>query len=273
VLDVNTALRVDAALEMGAVTQEVSVSATAVQVETTSTQMGEVIGTQRIMTVPLNGRSYTDLLALQPGVNPISAGDYPGIAPSGSLSAGNLSVSGQREAANRFVVNGGNVEEGESNSAAIIPNLDSIEEFRIITNDADAEYGNYSGGLVNAITKSGTNQFHGDVFEFLRNSDMDSRNFYSPARGTLHQNEFGGTIGGLIKHDRLFFFSDYQGQRRRQWPGCGSLFGRTRGKLLGAGQPDGGLNRRRRVLGWHTLAGTGIYRHQRGSLLPDNGWE
>ncbi len=213
VLDVNTALRVDASLQVGAVTQEVSVSATAVHVETNSTQMGEVIGTTRMELVPLNGRSYTDLLALQPGVVPVGSGDYRGYAPSGSLNSGNLSVSGQREAANGFLVNGGNVEEGTYNSAAIIPNLDSIAEFRIITNDADAEYGNYSGGLVNAITKSGTNQWHGDVFDFLRNSDMDSRNFFSPSRGTLHQNEFGGTIGGPIIRDKLFFFSDYQGQR------------------------------------------------------------
>jgi hypothetical protein len=214
VIDANSALKVDATLEVGTVTQEVSVSATAVQVETNSTQMGEVIGDSKIEMVPLNGRSYTDLLALQPGVVPVSAGDYPGYSPSGNLNAGNLSVSGQREAANGFMVNGGNVEEGADNSTAIVPNLDSIAEFRIITNDADAEYGNYSGGLVNAITKSGTNQFHGDVFEFLRNSDMDSRNFYSPSRGTLHQNQYGGTFGGPIRHDRLFFFSDYQGTRQ-----------------------------------------------------------
>ncbi|MGO8791532.1 MAG: carboxypeptidase regulatory-like domain-containing protein [Terriglobia bacterium] len=214
VLDVNTALRVDAAMEVGAITQEVNVSAAAQHVETSSTQMGEVVGDNKIETVPLNGRSYTDLLALQPGVVPVSAGTYGGTPVSGSLDNGNLSVSGQRESANGFMLNGGNVQEGLWMGTAIIPNLDSIGEFRIITNNADAEYGNYSGGLVNAITKSGTNQFHGDAFDFLRNSDMDSRNFYDPERGTLKQNEFGGTFGGPLKRDRLFFFSDYQGQRQ-----------------------------------------------------------
>ncbi len=213
VIDVNTALRVDATLELGAVTQEVSVSASAVQVETTNTQMGEVIGTSKMELVPLNGRSYTDLLALQPGVIPVSSGEYSGTQVSGGLNPGNLSVSGQREDANGFMVNGGNVQEDVQMGTAIIPNLDSIAEFRILTNNADAEYGNFAGGMVNAITKSGTNQFHGDLFEFLRNSDLDARNFFSPSRGTLHQNQFGGTIGGPIKHDKVFFFSDYQGTR------------------------------------------------------------
>ena len=213
VIDANSALKVDAALQVGVVTQEVSVSAAAVQVETTNTHMGEVIGGTKIEITPLNGRSYTDLISLQPGVVPIQSGDYNSNSPSGGLNTGTFSVSGQRESANGFMLNGGNVEESMWMGTAIIPNLDSIAEFRIITNNADAEYGNYAGGLINAITKSGTNRFHGDAFEFLRNSDMDSRNFYDSSRGTLHQNEFGGTIGGPIKHDRLFFFSDYQGQR------------------------------------------------------------
>ena len=213
VIDVNSALRVDATLELGAVTQEVTVSASGVHVETTNTQMGEVIGTTKMELVPLNGRSYTDLLALQPGVVPVSSGEYSGTQVSGGLSPGNLSVSGQREDANGFMVNGGDVQEDVQMGTAIIPNLDSIGEFRILTNNADAEYGNFAGGLVNAITKSGTNQFHGDVFEFLRNSDLDARNFFSPTRGSLHQNQFGGTLGGPILHDKVFFFSDYQGTR------------------------------------------------------------
>ncbi len=214
VIDANTALRVDATLQVGTVTEEVSVSATAVQVETTNTQMGEVIGTNKMELVPLNGRSYTDLLALQPGVVPQSSGVYSGNKVSGDLNPGNLSVSGQRESANGFMVNGGNVQEGLKMGTAIIPNLNSIAEFRILTNNADAEYGNYSGGLVNAVTKSGTNRLHGDGFDFMRNYNMDSRNFYSPTRGTLHRNQFGGTIGGPIRHDKLFFFGDFQGSRQ-----------------------------------------------------------
>jgi hypothetical protein len=213
VLDVNTALRIDAAMRVGAVSQEVSVTSTAVHVETTNTQMGEVIGTTKMTTLPLNGRSYTDLLALQPGVAPSSSGEGSGMAVSGNLNPGALSVSGQREGANGFMVNGGNAEERLYNNTAIIPNLDSIAEFRILTNNADAEFGNYAGGMINVITKQGTNQFHGDAFEFVRNPHLDSRNFFSPTRATLHQNIFGGTAGGPIKHDRLFFFADYQGTR------------------------------------------------------------
>lgn len=216
VLDVNTALRVDVVMKVGAVTQEVKVSATAVHVDTSNTQMGEVIGTTKMTAVPLNGRSYTDLMALQPGVAPASSGEGQVSAVSGNLDAGNISISGQRETANGFMINGGNVEETLNNAAAVIPDLDSIAEFRILTNNADAEYGNYSGGLVNVITKSGTNQFHGSAFEFLRNPHLDARNFYSPTRGVLHQNQFGGTAGGPIKHDKLFFFADYQGTRQVQ---------------------------------------------------------
>ena len=231
VIDANTALHVDATLQLGAVTEAVSVSSTAVHVETTNTQMGEVIGSSRITTVPLNGRGYTDLLALQPGVVPVASGEYGGYnSPppvSGDLNAGHLSISGQREAANGFMVNGGNVQEGIEMGTAIIPDLDSIAEFRILTNNADAEYGNYAGGLVNAITKSGSNHFHGDAFEFVRNTDFDSRNFYSynqanpltgaeipgSAIGAFHQNQFGGTLGGPIRRDKLFFFTDYQATR------------------------------------------------------------
>ena len=214
VLDVNTALRVDASLQVGALTQEVNISAAAVHVETTSTQMGEVIGSVKMTTLPLNGRSYTDLLALQPGVAPVSSGEYASPAVSGNLNPGNLSVSGQREDANGFMVNGGSVEDPLSMGTAIIPNLDSIAEFRILTNNFDAEYGNYSGGLINAVTKSGTNLFHGDAFEFVRNTDLDARNFYSPDRGTFIQNQFGGTAGGPLIRDKLFIFGDYQGTRQ-----------------------------------------------------------
>jgi len=230
VVDVNAALRVDAALQVGGVRQEVTVSSNPVQVETTRTEMGEVITGNHMVSMPLDGRSYTDLMSLQPGVVPVSTNEYSTQSPSGELNAGNLSVSGQREDANGFMVNGGNVEEGGGNGAAIIPDLDSIAEFRIQTDNFDAEYGNYSGGLVNVVTKSGTNQFHGDAFEFLRNPNLDSRNFYSydqtdpvtgaeipgSARAVLHRNQFGGTLGGPILRDKLFFFGDYQGTRQVQ---------------------------------------------------------
>lgn len=217
-INANSALRVDADLQVGEQTQVVSVSSAALHVETRSTQMGEVIGSSRITSVPLNGRSYTDLLHLQPGVSPYVNAASPGDRPvSGDIgNAGNESVNGGRETANGFMVNGANVEEGRNNGAAIIPNLDSIAEWRIITNNFDAEYGNYSGGQVNLATKSGANQFHGDAFDFLRNTALNTRNFFSPSIGAFIQNQFGGTFGGPIKHNKAFFFVDYQGTRTTQ---------------------------------------------------------
>ena len=151
-INVNSAIRLDARLQVGGLNEKVTVSSSAVRVETTNTQMGEVIESAKMESLPLNGRSYTDLLALQPGVAPESSGEYGSsiISPSGNLNAGSLSVSGQRETANGFMVNGGNVNEGVSQTTSIVPSLDSIEEFRIITNNFDSEYGNYSGGQVNA---------------------------------------------------------------------------------------------------------------------------
>ena len=226
VIDANSALRADASLAVGAISEKVEVSTDSVHVETQSTQMGEVITGKKMEAVPLNGRSYTDLLALQPGVSPYTSTDTgtAGISDrdvDGGLNSGNQSVNGQRETANGFMVNGSNVGEGKNNGAAIIPNLDSISEFRIITNNFDAEYGNYSGGQINVVTKSGTNQFHGSGFEFLRNTSLDAKNYFSlPTDKTpvFRQNQFGGTFGGPIRKDKTFFFLDYQGTRQTQAP-------------------------------------------------------
>jgi hypothetical protein len=114
--------------------------------------------------------------------------------PSGTLNPGTISVNGQREFANYFSVNGADVEEDVNAGTAIIPNLDAIDEFRIITSNFDAEYGEFSGGQINVITKSGSNGFHGNAFEFLRNTDLDARNYFSPTRGAFRQNQFGGHL-------------------------------------------------------------------------------
>ena len=219
-IDANSAVRVDISLQVGAVNNVVTVQSNALQVETENTQMGEVIGEQQIAALPLNGRSFIDLLALQPGVSPYqSSGLTKGAGlsetgVSGDLTDGTQSVNGGRTGANGFMVNGGDAQEGVHNGAALIPNLDSIAEFRIITNNFNAEYGNYSGGQINVVTKSGSNSLHGDVFEFLRNTDLDARNYYSPTRGVYIQNQFGGTVGGPIKKNKIFFFGDYQGTRQ-----------------------------------------------------------
>jgi hypothetical protein len=226
VLDVNSALVVDVKLEVGEATEKVEVLAGALHVDTESTQMGEVITGKEMTDVPLVTRSYTDLLALQPGVissasqmtgayaGPFISAGFAAPLVSGDLNAGALSVNGMRESENGFILNGVIVQETGFSGAGAIPNLDSLAEFRILTNNYDAEYGNYSGGQINVVTKSGTNQFHGNLFEFVRNTDFDAANYFDTSgRGAYHQNQFGGTIGGPIKKDKIFFFADYQGNR------------------------------------------------------------
>jgi hypothetical protein len=209
---VNQVFRSDFHLQVEGVTQTVDVSAAPVQVEATSTQLGDVIGSMKMTELPLNGRNYTDLMGLQAGVVPVPSGQATGDFGFG----GNLSVNGAREDANAFFINGAPVEEAWGNSAAVAPTLDSIQEFRVLTNSFDAEYGHFAGSVVNVVTKSGTNGFHGNLYEFLRNTDLDARNFFDATRGIFRQNQFGGTFGGRIIKDRLFFFGDYQGTRQSQ---------------------------------------------------------
>ncbi len=220
VLKVNDELRIDIPLTVGNVKEEVTVAANAVQVETESTQLGDVIDSKKMLALPLNGRSYLDLLGLQAGVAPTTAGTIGGDRPvSGYISnAGNISVNGQRETANAFLVNGGDVSEGRNLGAGLVPNLDSVEEFRLITNSFDAEYGKFSGAVMNAITKSGTNGFHGDVFEFMRNDALDAKNYFftNQPKSELHRHQFGFTAGGPFWKSKLFWFTDYQGTRQVQ---------------------------------------------------------
>jgi hypothetical protein len=230
-IDVNSKVVVDLSLEIGERNETVTVSASAAHVETADTQLGEVITARQIAAVPLNGRSYTDLLGLQSGVAPITsltsetAQDVgvSAFSPSGDLNPGTVSINGQREFANSFVLNGSDVEEDVNMGAAIVPNLDSIAEFRILTSNFDAEYGEFSGGQISVVTKSGTNSFHGDLFEFLRNTDLDARNYFSPARGAFDQNQFGATFGGPLRKNRVFFFADYQGTRLTQGIDTGEI--------------------------------------------------
>ncbi|HEX4231592.1 MAG TPA: carboxypeptidase regulatory-like domain-containing protein [Bryobacteraceae bacterium] len=226
IVDTDAALRIDVVLTVGQRQEVVTVTAAqegiGTQPDTVATHLGEVVSAQQIEAVPLNGRSYTDLLAIQPGVSPVTtltptsvimAGVTGTINPSGDLNPGDVSIDGQRESANGFMVNAADVQEHMNGGTSVIPNLDSIQEFRVLTNNFDPEYGNYNGGLVNVVTKSGTDSFHGEVFEFLRNTDLDARNYFDSTRGTFQQNQFGGALGGPIKHRKVFFFVDYQGTR------------------------------------------------------------
>ena len=211
---VNQNYRADFVLVVGAVSQTVDVSTTTTQVDTSSTQLGDVIESKKMTGIPLNGRSYIDLMGLQAGVVPVSfdPSQHDRLV-SGNQTSGQVSVNGQRESANSFMVNGGDVEESVQNGASIIPTLDSIEEFRLLTNSFNAEYGRFSGAIVNVITKSGTNEIHGSAYEFLRNEKLDSRNYFDQERGVFKRNQFGGTIGAPVIKNKVFFFGDYQGTR------------------------------------------------------------
>lgn len=174
---VNQQLRTDFQLQVGEMKETVTVQGEPVQVESNSTQLGDVIEDRKMTALPLNGRSYLDLLGLQAGVVPISntLGNQPQIPVSGNLAGGQLSVNGQRENANAFMVNGGDVEEVGYNGASIVPTLDSIQEFRLLTNSFDAEFGHFSGAVVNVITKAGTNSLHGTLFRSQPHGPGDRR--------------------------------------------------------------------------------------------------
>ena len=175
-------------------------------------------------------------------------------SPSGDLNPGTISINGQREFANSFVLNGSDVEEDVNMGAAIVPNLDSIAEFRILTSNFDAEYGEFSGGQINVVTKSGTNEFHGDVFEFLRNTDLDARNYFSPTRGAFDQNQFGGTIGGPHPEEQGFLLRRLSGNAID----TGNRYGRDPGSFAAGPQ-------RQSVATWRVLLTGPGQRHLLGA--------
>ncbi|MDR3764129.1 MAG: carboxypeptidase regulatory-like domain-containing protein [Acidobacteriota bacterium] len=226
-----TEAALDVQLELEQQTEELSVTVDAPGIEVESATVGETISAKKMTEVPLNGRSFTDLLAMQAGVVPASSAQPNAVVmsgctstpPSGDLNPGNLSVSGQRETSNGFTVNGSNVEEAFNNGTAVVPNLDSIQDFKVLTSSFDAEFGNYSGGQVLVETKQGANKLHGSAFEFLRNTALDARSYFAPERAAYRRNQYGGTLGGAIKKDKAFFFLDYQGTRMTQGQETGNI--------------------------------------------------
>ncbi len=224
-------LHLDIVLQVEAHQETIEVNASGSEMDLSSTQVGEAIGQEKLVAVPLNGRSFTDLLGLQAGVIPQSSKQSNAVVmsgctttpPSGDLNPGDVSVSGQRETANGFTVNGSSVEEDFSNIASVVPNLDSIADLRVLTSNFDAEYGNFSGGQVLVTTKTGNNTLHGSAFEFFRNTNFDATNYLARERAEYDRNQFGGTLGGHILRDRLFFFGDYQGTKMTQGVETGQI--------------------------------------------------
>src|SRR5438552_3157443 len=211
VLNLNEVVSVDFTLQVGGSTDVVEVTGAPPVVDTTSTQLGAVVNERSSTQLPLNTRDVFQLLQLQPGVqsqignNLFYGSDKPGV----------VTVNGGRGRSNNYSVNGGDGNDLFANLPAVQPSPDSIEEFRVITNSFDAEYGRNSGAVVNVVTKSGSNDLHGSVYEFLRNDVLNAHGFtFQPTpKAPFKQNQFGGTLGGPIKKDKSFFFGSYEGRR------------------------------------------------------------
>jgi hypothetical protein len=217
-LDVNQVITLNMSMQIGASKEVVEVTSEAPLVDTTSTQLGAVVNDRAVSQLPLNSRDTYQFLQLQPGV--MSTVGSSNSIVYGSNNAGAVSVNGGRGRSNNFSVNGGDANDQFVNLPTVQPSPDSIEEFRVLTNTFDAEYGRNSGSVVNVITKSGTNSFHGNMYEFFRNKVLNANAYcLSPdgcSKPKFNQNQFGGTFGGPIKKDRTFFFTSYEGRRIRQ---------------------------------------------------------
>ena len=209
-LEVNQNGRLDVALEIGQTTEVVEVSAAVPQVDTSGAVLGKVEDTRRILDLPLLDRDTLQLGLLQAGV----------FNPDPDDGSGNpFSVSGQRSESLTFLIDGADNTDFLGNNIAVNPNPDAVQEFKILTNNYDAEFGRTSGGIVNQVIKSGTNHVHGSAFEFIRNDVLNARDFFLPQgtpKGAFKRNVFGGTVGAPIKKDKTFIFGAYQGARRRE---------------------------------------------------------
>src|SRR5258708_4876868 len=216
VVNLNESVRVDLPLSLVRMAQSISVSASAAEVETRSATLGKVIDETQIVDLPLNGRNFLNLAVLQPGVVPamsLGSNNTPEF-PGGEKS--DFQVNGLRLQSNNFLLDGADNNEPFLGTAMATPSPDALEEFKILTNNYGAEFGGGGGSIVNIITKSGTNKFHGSVYEFFRNDVLDAENFFAIKKDKLRRNQFGGTFGGPIIKDRTFFFFNYEGFRLRQ---------------------------------------------------------
>lgn len=207
-LDADATRQVQAVLELGQVSESITVGGAVSQVETVGATIKEIIDERRITELPLNGRNALQLVRLLPGA--VSAGGNNGLGQNNGIA-----VNGARGTANNYLLDGGDNNDPQLNTAALIPNPDSLEEFSVQTNNFSAEFGRNSGAIINAVTKSGTNKFHGSAYEFLRNDVMDARSYFGLEKGKLRRNQFGASMGGPVLRDRTFFFGSYEGLRER----------------------------------------------------------
>jgi Carboxypeptidase regulatory-like domain len=211
VLQVQDRLRVDFEMQVGAVGETVVVSSGAPLLQTESSSLGQVVDSKQVSELPLNGRNYLDLATLTSGVARTSEGTNGNVG-------GGFVANGTRGTLNNFLLDGVDNNSNDNGGAVLRTNVDAIQEFKVQTNSYSAEFGRSGGAVINAVIKSGTNEFHGSAFEFLRNSAMDARDYFEDPtqhKAVFQQNQFGGTIGGPVKRDKLFFFGDYQGTEIR----------------------------------------------------------
>ncbi len=219
-LDVNETAAVSFHLVVGSEKEQVQVEADAEMIQPTVTSLGQVVHEQEILDLPLDGRNFSQLGLLQPGVVPLT----PGLAEAGgSLREGQAyAVNGQRPESNNFLIDGANNFNGVDGGFVLKPPVDTIAEFRILTHNSNAEFGNSLGSTTNIITKSGSNAIHGAVWEFVRNDAFDATPFLASSVEPLKQNQFGGSVGGPIRKDKTFFYGYYEGFRNRQGETAGS---------------------------------------------------
>ena len=221
-LQTDQQLEVDFTLVPGNVTQTIEVSASEVAVETTTPSLGQVITSQQVAELPLNGRDFVQLATLTPGTTQeTNPGSFFNGGPSSEVSARgsfSLSVGGSRASSTDWLLDGNDNNELTAGGIAILPSIDAIQEFKVLTYNYSAEYGTRAGPTVLVTTKSGSNQIHGSLFEFFRNTSLDAKSydFGSPRpKEQFNLNQFGGALGGAIQKDKTFFFVDYQAKRQR----------------------------------------------------------
>jgi hypothetical protein len=232
VLQVDSNPTIDVGLKVGAVTEQVLVQADANMVETHTTSVGTVVDNQRVVEMPLNGRNATQLVFLA-GMATIGGANGGFLNSVRNYPTVMISVAGGVANQQTYALDGANHNDAYNGLNLPLPFPDALQEFKVETSALPAQYGLHSTAAVNAVTKSGTNGFHGDVFEFFRNGDLNARDFFAPTRDTLKRNQFGGTIGGPIRRDKLFFFAGYQGTELRSDGTQNSAFVPTPQELRG----------------------------------------
>src|ERR1051326_5795919 len=222
-LEVNQTARIDFALQVGAVSETVEVKAQTPLLQSSASSIGQVIEGEAVADLPLNGRNFVSLALLSPGVTGV------GFSATGTIGSGTrpddmrpgteLFSNGNREQSNNFMLDGVDNNFRRNGLITLRPSVEAVQEFKIQTNLFQAEQGRNPGATINVITKSGSNLFRGSAYEFVRNSRLDARNFFAKPgspKAQYQQNQFGASLGGPIRHDRLFFFADYEGFRKRQ---------------------------------------------------------